>query len=780
MPTYRFTDQATGESWLADRPSPPDEQQFNDLISSGQAKLERAANLQGPMAGPEPTPTPGKGLTRQVLEDITRPQSIGATLGAVAAAPIGLPAGALGIGAAGVGGAALGGAAGELYDQSPALQMLGAAAGGDPSGLIAKPSGPGVSASTPMDMLKSGTTEAANQALAEAGISVLKFARPAVKAGAKEAWDALSPFMPRVNPGWRPFAYIFGAKEPPLIAGQATQAGFWSAMRNIAEFSMFNGGTGRQKMGQEQALGHLTDQVAKTLGGSLKTEAEIGQLLALSNREEFDARNLVTSPIYNYIAAEAEGLGQGGTRRLFGGFMQDAKDAAATGSRFTDHPTLKGDAPIFNKTYRDLLRNDVRQYVTDTDAAARSMSNVPAAPGGSLVPAPRLQVDVRAIKAMAARPSERLAQTGSAAPGISGATMWDKVRDWPDTIDWTAADEFRKEIGSMVRSKALVPEGAPARGVQKQIDKTLNDNMRSALVRIGRSDLVDAMDLARGITRQTQEEFNPKFLNKLLRAAQPTMGVDAMGREVVAGMDMPTNIYNATFSRGNADAIRMIRRSVDKSTYESALSQWMGNTIKDATDPATGNIVGKQLDQLLQDRYSPDFLDAAFGGGYGHALDALRKLSRVATFTQASGSGFSKLAIQLRQGGMMVQIPKAVLGAVSQVGSAGAAYGAGGGMLGPATVFIGPALLGRMLTNPKLAKLIVLGASKPEAAAGRAVASVLARAAVDMSRDRSMQEAGEEAKMHQLYGPALQAPDVGLPLQAPVSRSPHAAPPSPR
>jgi hypothetical protein len=243
----------------------------------------------------EPAPSP-RGVMGDMIEELKRPEVLGATAGEIIGEPFGRPAA---IGLSGVGGAV--GRAAEILGQ----EII-------PGHLREKPTEQIAGKPLPLpeieeketfleDVGKAGARQAAYAATGGViGKGVGKLLSPFAKRVTKEAKIAiktLDQYMPKAKGIISP---LLKKKVPAILPAEATENRVLDMFQNIAEYSLVGGKriADYKKLTRETALNQMMDDLVTSFGKKADPDL-LGDAIRLTVQKRLKASRLVTEPLYN-------------------------------------------------------------------------------------------------------------------------------------------------------------------------------------------------------------------------------------------------------------------------------------------------------------------------------------------------------------------------------------------------------------------------------------------------------------------------------------------------
>jgi len=282
-------------------------------------------------------------------------------------------------------------------------------------------------------------------------------------------------------------------------------------------------------------------------------------------------------------------------------------------------------------------------------------------------------------------------ELGGLGDDLSGANMARKVAQMNDSVPYSVAQKLRSR---------LIKIGKELQGINPKAEAvSLSDTFVSmtddAIERTLKKEVPEAYDVwreANNIYRTAKETYDNKFIKALMRKADPVLGGD------------PETIANSIIKYpGRIERIRHIKKvfAKDPDGMESFRSLLMTDVVGKSTKNEVLN--GQALHNNLFGRsgLGEKFIAEAFDHD---TVNYLKKITNALKVSQAQKPG--------GPGGILIQLKQS--GAIAEVGGAlltSGGIGAGRPILwGPgAFIMLGPGVLGRIMTNPTTAKLLIDG-----------------------------------------------------------------------
>jgi len=347
----------------------------------------------------------------------------------------------------------------------------------------------------------------------------------------------------------------------------------------------------------------------------------------------------------------------------------------------------------FGFLLKDIVKDGAKAFKVEGKVMANTLD--------ALVGAPR--VDYLVVK----RGAQRLMKELSAGlPAPKTMSILKAIIDKPGKVSFAEAQILRSNLLAVGRQGSeLIPGQAPAAAkvLANLVDKAMEEGVRG----VGRNARLFWRKFNK-FWRVGKEEFEGNLIKAIIRRD-------------------PEQLIRLTRT-GSPSVIRRLRKLVVRVEVKPGRSAitgaarsktWkkvQGATIKDfmnqATDPGTGELVGKKLVAVIN-KYGDEGLRELFPVGIGPIT--LKKVAKALRTVQASASGekTGSIFIQLKQAGAVSEVPGVLLGVTQFVSTELAT-----------AVLVGPFVLSRIFTNPTLARMLTIGLkSSPGTAAGTRAAA---------------------------------------------------------
>lgn len=240
------------------------------------------------------------------------------------------------------------------------------------------------------------------------------------------------------------------------------------------------------------------------------------------------------------------------------------------------------------------------------------------------------------------------------------------------TLSFADAQVLRSDLLAVGRTSTEQIPGR-AQATAKQLAAQLDSSMADAATKLG-PDAIAAWRTANQFWKTGKETFN----NRLIKS--------------IAAKD-PEAVFQAAIRNGMPGTIRRMRQIVGNDNWTAIQGQFLADALAKATDTA-GELSGSGLLRQIKLFEGTDgaalremFPDAA----HIHNLKMLANSLRIA---QRQQSGTGSVFIQMAQAGALVGSPWLHLGVEG-------------------TILLGPAVLGKLLTNNTMARWLSVGMTAP-------------------------------------------------------------------
>lgn len=304
------------------------------------------------------------------------------------------------------------------------------------------------------------------------------------------------------------------------------------------------------------------------------------------------------------------------------------------------------------------------------------------------------RVNLMSLKTYAMEELQRRGKAPKALTGGTGQSLLEQVMSLPDSTTFENAQFMRSEL-----LKLRSAPGEPS-GVANKIASAMSKRIDTAMEKAGNALDVEAKALwreANAFWKRRRETFNNKFIQRVKRQLQ----------------EEPELIAKALIKPGRTTGIRRAKAIVGTETWNKVQRAFLEDVFTRARNLETGQTKGTTLQSVLTKQVSRQTTESVLGKEATNRLFSIAEASVRIGARQAEGAGTQ--ALRIIQGGALIGLA------------------AGGLQEGAATVFIGPAILARLMMNPRAAKLLVEGVNLP-AGSPQAI-STMTRLLAQVSRE---------------------------------------------
>jgi len=431
----------------------------------------------------------------------------------------------------------------------------------------------------------------------------------------------------------RAWSYLTGkGLKQPLLPAEATENRVLDLLDNISSSSLIGGSAMQKyKAGRKLFMDNLADDILNAVGRNADPD-DIGNLFLNIVDDNLKLNRVAANNMYNTV----EDLLTPVSRRIF------PKDILGT--------PLEGIGLAQLKTER-IIRAPIKIN--------------------------RLKIFARKIE-----------RVSSQAPDISAEAMGDdivkEILDMPDTVDFAVAKDLKTRLMKKIDFFDATDKKAPARGIAKKGISMLDDAIEYQL-KNNHPGAYNMWREANKIWESTGEQFNNRFIRKMIRMTDPDLGGD------------PEVLVQNIFKSGRVGRIDRVKNALDIRTSQEGKALWnkmrswvIHDSFKRATNK-DGELIGSALeetlfgrtglgDKVLNRTFSPD--EMANIKEFSNALKMIQERTK---------EGTGKIFIQLSQ--------------------AGAIMGIATGRMRKAAITIlgGPYIFSRIFTNPAMGRRLIEG-----------------------------------------------------------------------
>lgn len=484
-----------------------------------------------------------------------------------------------------------------------------------------------------------------------AGRVAAPFVGKAGSAAAREDVAALEAAAPRVQQGAlgpsgvRGIAQRLGVKEQVVRPAQLTESKAIGALQNIAEGGILSGGELRRLATEvePQVLLDRASSIAARAGKELDPD-QLAAAFKAGIEKRIDARNIAIGDLYSQID-EATGIVR--------------KQVPVT--RVADTGLVTPNGKPITRVVTDLVERDV----SPVNASVKKLKE---------------------FAAPLARQAKRLQMIGS--ESVADREIL-RIAALEDEIPFTFVAELRSRLLTTRRElETAIAPNRKAIGRIKKLIGLLDDSAESALSDQA-PDLLPIFRRANELVTKREVDLNNRLLRGFVRSVDP----EKVG---VAGGGKPEALLKQVFR--SPTTLRATRKALgaESAEYGSLIRGFVSDLLAPEAD---GRISAKIIQGRIAKRISIlnelplNIRKAVFAFG------------RAAQRQQSEVTGIGKVGIQLLQFG-------ALGAAIGSAGSAALNLDASGFedprvVGGLVTVILAPNIIGRLLTNPVTAKLVV-------------------------------------------------------------------------
>ena len=309
------------------------------------------------------------------------------------------------------------------------------------------------------------------------------------------------------------------------------------------------------------------------------------------------------------------------------------------------------------------------------------------------VKAGRVKIPMKSAKNFVKPMLKRAAKLGGIEAKNSGDDLIEAVMSLPDHLSYKEAVELRSRLISRIDEMSVLNKKAPAIGKAKKLIGVVDGTINKVLKKENKEALI-AWRTANQFHKEGEARFNSTFIRRLVKMASES----GTGAETIAP---------AIFKPGKITSVVKVKRAVDAPTWRKLQGFFVEHLMKKSTD-VNGNMLGKKLLNNISGKpgsFGLPMMREILEPRQVELLQHFGKAMELAQRTQGEGAG--RMLIQLTQAGAM--------GAVLT----------GRGNLPAATIILGPAVVSKMLLDPRVGKLLTRGLTLPAHSAE--AAGILAR-----------------------------------------------------
>lgn len=265
---------------------------------------------------------------------------------------------------------------------------------------------------------------------------------------------------------------------------------------------------------------------------------------------------------------------------------------------------------------------------------------------------------------------------------LSGGHLADDILGQSDHLSFRAAQDLRSLLLKRADELSITNKGAPAIGfarkmagmIDEAIEKGLSENSPEALA-IWRE--------ANNIDKSGRNQFNNKLIRRLVKIADQNFG------------NNPEGIVKQIFKPNSISRIKVLKNSLDQETWKKVKGWVATDLIAKSTSKTDQLLKGANLEAAMFGRngLGEKAMAEIFTAKEVSSLREFANALKVSQEKQAEGLG--RMWIQLTQAAAFVGLFT-------------------GNVTGLSTfVTVGPAVIGKILTNPKTSKILTEGLKLP-------------------------------------------------------------------
>lgn len=551
----------------------------------------------------------------------------------------------------------------------------------------------------------------------------------------KGAGKILAPYKKKMVEGATEVMEYFKDKIKPvvLMPAEATESRALDLLHNISEASLVGGSSiSKFKTERLKFFDDFADSMIDEFG-ERSDPTELGNLFVQSIENSRKVHAEAAGVLYNNVAEEIgkiperveiipfKGKGTVMFKNADGNFTTYARQAANRDEAFQ----LPADAKLLNlETQRGskiwkaaakkadganrmaresgvatFTKRTPMDEIADLGYAGTNTGvgkEIQLAPGVTpisnrkVTPAGVVNIPTKSLKEFATQVRSSTKNLSDIEAKNAGDDLISAIADLPDDIDFNVARELRSRLISRVDEFNVLNKKAPAIGKAKKLISLTDQAIEDSLVGLSAGEVGphDAWRIANRFYKNGSEKFNSTMIRRLVKLADDT----GTGAEMIAP---------AIFKPGQISKVRKVKAALQLAEWEKMQGFFMEHLMKKSSD-VDGGMVGKRLLNNLEGKpgsFGIEMINEVFNPEQVQSLKMFGQAMKIAQDKPGEGAG--KVLIQLTQAGAM--------GAVLT----------GNMELPAATVIFGPAILSKMMLNPKvnvlLTKGLTLPAKSPEA-----------------------------------------------------------------
>ena len=272
----------------------------------------------------------------------------------------------------------------------------------------------------------------------------------------------------------------------------------------------------------------------------------------------------------------------------------------------------------------------------------------------------------------------------------SGDEIVKAISAMPDSLEYSTAQELRSRLISIAQEFSISNPKAPAIGITKYLEKTLDKNITKVLEEVNPEALM-LWRQANELYKSGVAKYNNYFLRKLMAAADPKR------------MGEPEKVVKMVFRNRGVSGIRKLKTALGEKQWNMLQGWYFGDLLSRSVNPQTGELLGGKL---LANMYGKSGMGRKEIGTI-FSKSQIEQIDKVATtlkvIQEKLGEGTGRMFIQLTQAGAFTGVAGATVMGYPMPATAGA-------------IIFGPYVLARMMLNPITARWLTKGVQVPLAA----------------------------------------------------------------
>lgn len=292
-----------------------------------------------------------------------------------------------------------------------------------------------------------------------------------------------------------------------------------------------------------------------------------------------------------------------------------------------------------------------------------------------------VMIPTDSLKSFSKHPRKISEEIGEIEAKNAGDDLLAAVMDLPDSISFDAAKDLRSRLISRVDEFSIINKKAPAIGKAKKMIQLVDESIESSLSKSA-PEALEAWRIANRFYREGQEKFNNVMIRRLMKLADDT----GTGAEMIAP---------SIFKPGQVSRVRKVRSALGGKEWSKLQGFFVQHLLSKSTD-VNGQIMGKRILNNISGKpnsFGLPMLHEVLSPAQVRELQTFGKAVELSQARQSEGAG--RVLIQLTQAG--------AIGAILT----------GNMELPAATIVFGPAILSKMLLNPRICHILTKGVNLP-------------------------------------------------------------------